>query len=45
MIPRRIPLGETHPSGVPYYLWCIMQVLAKASVFKVVVSSALIEVV
>ena len=31
MIPRRIPLGPVDPTGVPYYLWCIVGLLSRAS--------------
>ena len=29
-IPRRIPHGPVHVSGVPFRLWCLMSLLAQA---------------
>ena len=30
VIPRRIPRGPVHVTGVPFRLWCVMSLLAQA---------------
>jgi hypothetical protein len=29
-IPRRIPPGPIHPSGMPFRLWCLITILSQA---------------